>query len=65
MSIEDRLLSPTEASAFMGVPEGTLASWRHRRQGPPFVRVGARTPRYSASALRAWLESRTLQAVSS
>lgn len=50
----DRLLTEHEASDRLGVSPSTLNSWRVRRVGPAFVRVG-RLVRYRAAALTAWI----------
>lgn len=42
MVSEDRLLSESEASTFLGVSPSTLNAWRVRRQGPAFVKLGRR-----------------------
>ena len=47
----ERLFSPPEAAAYLGVPEGTLGTWRTRRRDIiPFERRGGRVW-YSQSAL--------------
>jgi hypothetical protein len=54
------LLSPEEASAFLGPTVGTLATWRSTgRHGLPFIRVG-NLIRYSRSSLIQWLASRAV-----
>lgn len=54
------LLQPTDVSAFLGVPIGTLDQWRHRGTGPRYVRVG-RHVRYRLEDVHAWVadQSRT------
>jgi excisionase family DNA binding protein len=56
-----RLLTPTEASALLGVPEKTLAHWRTERTGPLALRIGVHV-RYRWSDLEAWLEERADEA---
>jgi len=52
----DRLLTQDEAARLLGVGNPrTLAAWRLRRQGPPWVRVRSLI-RYCASDLAAWIE---------
>ena len=64
---ENILLSPTEVCDLLKVQPQTLRAWRHRQQGPPFVRVNHQTIRYRLSDLQAFLRpgypSRTLQAL--
>jgi excisionase family DNA binding protein len=53
----DEFLEPEEVSAALKIPIPTLYMWRHRRSGPPAIRVG-RHLRYSRRALEQWLEER-------
>lgn len=39
---------------------GTLAQWRHRGEGPPYVRFGNRVL-YQGAALNAWLDQRVIE----
>jgi integrase/predicted DNA-binding transcriptional regulator AlpA len=55
------LLTPTEASAQLGVPEKTLAHWRTERTGPLAIHVGARV-RYRLSDVEEWIEGRAGEA---
>ncbi len=48
------LLSAAEVSAYLQVPIRTLHRWRHRRTGPPAIRVG-RYLRYRQEDVEAWL----------
>lgn len=50
----DRALTEADAAAFIGLSDATLRSWRARRQGPPYVRVGGRAVRYLLSDLIEW-----------
>lgn len=54
----DRLLSPPEVCELIGVKPSTLQKMRHRKKGPPYVRLGHRTVRYPESELKRWLEER-------
>ena len=49
-----RLLTPLEVAETLKVPVGTLAQWRYRRIGPPYMRIG-RHVRYRAQELEAWI----------
>jgi len=51
------LLPPAVAAARLGVPEATLADWRFRRKGPPYVKV-QRLVRYPQGLLDQWLAAR-------
>jgi hypothetical protein len=41
-TIDDRrqLGTPDEVAAFLQVKPGTLSQWRHRQEGPKFIKVG-------------------------
>lgn len=56
-----RLLTATEASALLGVPERTLAHWRTERTGPLALRIGVHV-RYRLSDLEAWVEELAAEA---
>lgn len=52
-------LTPAQvAEQLPGVTENALAIWRHRRQGPPFCRLG-RTVVYPLEPLTLWVASHT------
>lgn len=59
---DDELLTPREAAEVLRTKEGTLAAWRSRRTGPPWIQVSERMPRYKRAALTAWLAERTVGA---
>ena len=57
----ERYLSPDDAAAVIGLTTPrTLAAWRLRRQGPPYVRLSGTLVRYPEARLRAWIESRAV-----
>ena len=60
--MRDELLTPAEVATWLQVPLSTLRIWRHRREGPPAVKVG-RLLRYSRRDLETWLESRRQESV--
>jgi excisionase family DNA binding protein len=51
----DRLLSMEEVAELLGVPVGTVRSWRDRGRGPRAVRVGLHL-RYRRSDIENWLD---------
>ncbi|HVS15502.1 MAG TPA: helix-turn-helix domain-containing protein [Thermoanaerobaculia bacterium] len=53
-----QLLDPRATAGLLGVRYATLATWRWRGEGPPYVKVGA-TVRYRLTDLEAWLAART------
>lgn len=49
------LVDQDEAARLLGLKNPkTLAAWRLRRCGPPFLKVGKRLVRYDRAALMAW-----------
>lgn len=48
------LVPQDEAAAYIARPARTLEQWRHRGEGPAYVKVG-RAVRYSRRDLDAWL----------
>jgi helix-turn-helix protein len=56
--MDDRLLTPDEASARLRIAKQTSANWRSQGTGPEFLKQGGRIF-YSQSRLVAWQEDRT------
>ncbi|WP_438290966.1 helix-turn-helix transcriptional regulator [Streptomyces sp. HUAS TT7] len=55
-AIDRAFLGVQEAAAYLGLSPCTLYVWRHRRQGPPSFRLGARgRVTYRLDALDAWI----------
>lgn len=50
------LIPPGTLSAEIEVPEKTLAQWRYRSEGPPYLKLGGHV-RYRRSDVDAWLRS--------
>ena len=42
MNHEVSNLNAVEAAEFLGLSVQTLANWRHRRTGPPYIKIGGR-----------------------
>ena len=55
MDVEDKLLTPLEVSALIGIPVATLAQWRYRKYGLPYLRIG-RLVRYSRTDVESFLQ---------
>jgi hypothetical protein len=53
MSQQKKTLSPKEVEAEYGYPERTLESWRHRGQGPAWLKPG-KSIRYARADIEAW-----------
>lgn len=56
----DALITETRAADILDISIRTLQSWRTRRTGPPFVRVG-RAVRYRPSHLSLWVDANTVR----
>ena len=54
----DPLWDQTQAAIFLGLKPNTLATWRLRRCGPPYRKMGARLVRYDRAELLAWVQKR-------
>ena len=55
----DGYLSENELAALLKVSKRTIQRWRSSGEGPPFIRVGARSIRYQLSSCMEWAEERT------
>ncbi len=51
------LLSPAEVAELLDVTESTLADWRYRHRGPPFIKV-ERLVRYDQADLERYAQAR-------
>ena len=56
----DDLLTENQTSQLLNYSPRTLAAWRYRGGGPPFVRVSGKSVRYRRADLRNWIERRTI-----
>lgn len=54
----EEMLTVEQVSTYLKISPTTLAYWRTRRIGIPFVKVGSAV-RYRRSDLEAWLEKNT------
>lgn len=61
----DGLLSEEEAAEFLGYSKRALQNWRHRGDGPPFIRISERAVRYRRRDLIEWCESLMEESTSS
>ena len=61
----DALLTEEEAAEFLGYSKRALQNWRHRGDGPPFIRISERAVRYRRRDLIAWCEDLTEESTSS
>lgn len=56
-----RLLDTRGAADFLTVGEATLRSWRVKRQGPRYLRLGGLV-RYDVADLELWLDAQAVDA---
>jgi excisionase family DNA binding protein len=63
-TLNDRrpLATPTELSAYLGVPVATLYQWRHRGIGPKVHKLG-RHLRYRWTEVEAWIDQQAVDLV--
>jgi hypothetical protein len=54
----DQLLRPAQAAAFLNFSLRALEAWRHRGDGPKYVRVSKRAVRYRRADLMEWARDR-------
>lgn len=59
-SIRPNLCDNDVAAKYLGVKPPTLTAWRHRGQGPVFIRVG-RLVRYREEDLERWVAERAVE----
>jgi hypothetical protein len=57
------MMTPPELAAFLGVRVRTLADWRRKGEGPPFIPISHNVVRYLLEDVLAW--ARQLRATSS
>lgn len=50
-----KLLNPDEVSQITGIPTSTLAQWRYRKIGIPYLRIG-RLVRYDSADVDTYLQ---------
>jgi len=55
------LVGEEEAAKILGLSVQTLRNWRFKRIGPPYLKVGSRSVRYSPEDLYKWLEGQKIQ----
>jgi len=51
-----QMLTENAVAQLTGLSKGTLRTWRCRRKGPPFRKLGGRVV-YDAADVTAWIES--------
>jgi hypothetical protein len=56
---DDDIITAAEAARMLSTRIGTLAAWRSRKVGPPWIQLSARMPRYSRRQVAEWLAART------
>lgn len=61
MTTQQTQLTPSQVADRIGVSTRTLARWRARNEGPPFITLSDRTARYPSDGFERWLASRPQQ----
>ena len=56
----DHLLTPSEVADYLRRPEKTLAMWRYRHIGPPYVKLAGGHVRYRRSAVEKWIDAQSV-----
>jgi predicted DNA-binding transcriptional regulator AlpA len=58
MQSESTWLTAPAAARYIGVAVGTLANWRTRGEGPPYVKLGKASVRYDRGDIDGYLKAR-------
>jgi len=53
---EGDLLDTKQVAEWLGVQRNLLEQWRHRGQGPAFIKTGGKLVRYRREDVEAWIE---------
>ena len=64
LATSDRLVRQEDAALILGVTPRCMENWRHRGEGPKFVRISGRCIRYRKSDLYEWIEGRVKSSTS-
>ena len=56
--MQEEMIKATDAARLLGVARQTLAGWRARHIGPPYVALTPRSLRYRRSAVIAYIHAR-------
>lgn len=51
----DPLMTTSQVADYLAIPVQSLYMLRHRKQGPPAIKIGAATIRFRKSEVDAWL----------
>ncbi len=49
-------MTTKEVAEDLGLTENALAIWRHRGEGPKYIKISRRAVRYRESDIQEWLE---------
>lgn len=55
---EMRLMNEAETASFLSVKPGTLAGWRWKKIGPPYLKISENCIRYVYADLIKWLQTK-------
>ena len=56
--MQEEMIKATDAAKMLGIARQTLAGWRARHMGPPYVALTPRSLRYRRSAVIAYIRAR-------
>jgi predicted DNA-binding transcriptional regulator AlpA len=58
--MQEEMIKATNAAKMLGIARQTLAGWRARHIGPPYIALTARSLRYRRSDLIAYIRAREI-----
>lgn len=53
-----QLLTGKQLAELLAVHPAVIADWRHKNQGPPYIRISVRSIRYRLVDVEEWMDSR-------
>ncbi len=62
--MDDEILRPKAAAAFLGISTSTMSKWRLTGRGPEFIRIGEHLVGYRRSALDRFASARVCRSTS-
>ena len=64
--MEEEFMTTSQLADLIGVQNQTARAWRHRGEGPSYIRIGGKHGRvlYRRSDVEAWLRERTYTSTS-
>lgn len=62
MAKPEPLMTPGDVAKRLNKPEKTLAQWRYKRVGPPYLKLVGGEIRYEPDAVEEWLRRQVVPA---